>query len=792
MLFLILIIALLTITLVLLIGYWRIFRHPLPRRNGKTRLHGLNANVEVFWDERGVPHVYAQTEEDLIRAQGFLHAQDRLWQMELNRRVAQGRLAEIAGHSVLLADKLSRILGFQRLAQAEISRHSITDLQRLTWYTEGINAFLATHDDELPAEFTLLRIGIQPWQPADILAFNQVMAWALSANWETELMRAILQQELGSEMAMALEITYPVEHPTILPSHFDGKDTTALLEAYARIKQIWRLPGAGRGSNSWVLGPERSIGDAPILANDPHLEMLMPGTWYEMHLVAPEIAVSGMTFAGVPGIIIGHNENIAWGVTNGFTDAQDLYVERVRPDDPQHYSYQGQWHPFQEIQQEIKIRGEKEPHRFMVRLSEHGPIINDMLPVTALPPLAVRWTGQESLPNLDIIWDINKAQDWQSFNEILSGWIAPAQNFTYADRQGNIGYKLAGLVPLRTKGHGLVPTPGWDADYAWQGWVSAAELPASFNPPSGTIVTANNKITPDDFPYFLGADYLPGFRAARITQLLAAKQRFDCADCIAIQQDVLSLAAVQLLPYLQALTAHNQQEEKALTILQAWDGRMNKQSIGATIYAFTIRNLLDLVFTNKLGSWASYFLYDSFTPFLALNISVGKPVARLLTLLAEENPVLYDGDKTELLQHALANALAELSTQRGNKIDKKWQWGNLHCLTLRHPLGDARKVLRPIFNRGPYPVPGDGQTVWVGIASPHDQRVVVAPSFRMILNLADWEQGKMITSGGQSGHPADPHYNDQTARWLAGNYATMYWSRPVVEQHSVAIQTLHP
>jgi len=792
MLFMILVTALLTITLVLAISYWRIFRHPLPRRNGRIRLPGLKAGVEVLWDDRGVPHVYAQSEEDLIRAQGFLHAQDRLWQMELNRRVAQGRLAEIAGRSALPADRLARILGFQRRAEAEIDRHSAADRQKLNWYVEGINAFLATHADRLPAEFTLLRIGVQPWQPADIIAFNNVMAWALSANWEIELMRAILQQELGVEMAMELEIAYPADHPTVLPDHFDGTATTMLLEAYARIKQIWRMPGTGRGSNSWTLSPERSVGDAPILANDPHLEILMPGTWYEMHLVAPGLTVSGMTFAGVPGVIIGHNEKIAWGVTNGFTDAQDLYVEKVHPDDPKQYFYRHQWRSFREIREEIRIRGEKEPYRFTVRSSKHGPIINDILPEADLPTLAVRWTAQEPLADLDVIWAINKARDWPSFTAALASWGAPTQNFTYADRQGNIGYKLAGLVPIRSKGHGLVPAPGWDADYEWQGWVPAADLPGLFNPQEGAIVTANNKIAPDDFPYFLGADYLPGFRAARITQLLAGKQRFDITDCIAVQQDVLSLAADELLPYLRALTPRDQQEQKALTILQTWDGRMSTQSVGAAIYAFTVRHLLDLVFAEKLGPWARYYLSDSFTPFLSLNISVGKPVARLLTFLAEEKLPWYDGDRSELLHRALADALAELADLQGNKINKKWQWGHMHKLAFRHPLGDAKKLLRPIFNRGPYPVPGDGQTIWVGIALPHDRRVVVAPSFRMILNLADWDQGKIITLGGQSGHPADPHYNDQTGRWLTGDYGATYWSRPIVEEHSVATQILHP
>ncbi|HXF63847.1 MAG TPA: penicillin acylase family protein, partial [Caldilineaceae bacterium] len=576
----------------LLYIYWWLVQRPTPKLDGTFVLDCLEQPVEVRRDKHGIPHVYAQNRADLLRAQGFLHAQDRLWQMEQNRRIARGTLAEVFGESALEADRFSRIIGFRRAAKAELAVLEADARQLLTWYCQGVNAYIEQHQGKLAAEFNLLRVTPEPWQPEDILAHSKVMAWGLGINWESELVRLRLLQRLGPIRAADLEPDFPKQNPVIMEAV--GSETVTrllstaglLLNEYEKVKQWIGPAGDGQGSNSWAIAPKHSMTRRAILCNDPHLALQMPGVWYENHLECPDFRVSGASFAGVPGVVIGHNEHIAWGFTNACVDVQDLYLERAHPEDPTRFEYQGQWEPATVIEETIQVR-RGQPHVERVVVTRHGPLISNLVPEAAnAPPLALRWTGHEPGRILSALLLLNQARNWEEFQAALEGWSAPAQNITYADADGNIGYVLAGAIPLRRQNLGLVPAPGWDGAHEWAGMIPPRELPRLYNPPSGKIVTANQKITGDDYHHFLGAEFLPGWRAARLEEMLSEKERFSLRDMEEMQLDTVSKFAAALAPWFAQLDSDDPWVTVALGYLRRWNYRMDADSTPALIFQY--------------------------------------------------------------------------------------------------------------------------------------------------------------------------------------------------------------
>jgi len=524
--------------LIALIIYWLIYR-PLPGINGTVRVKGLRDRVEVIRDRWGIPHIYAGNEEDLFFAQGYVHAQDRLWQMEVHRRLASGTLAEILGGIALEADRFSRIIGFRRAAQADLALLDEETRRYLEAYSRGVNAFIETHRSRLPLEFTLLRHKPAPWTPLDTAAFAKFMGWALSCNWESELLRASLIEILGPERAAELEPPYPESNPIIIQSSkfkaqssnistgINRQDVATTLSGLSKVQRkvacFSSSGGTGEGSNNWVINGARSVTGKPLLANDPHLSPMMPSIWYENHLVGGDFAVTGASMPGIPGVVLGHNHRIAWGATNAYPDVQDLYLERLRTTSSgcPEYEFRGKWERAQVVREEIKVRGRREPVVEEVVITRHGPIISGLLTGEA-PPLALRWVGHQPSPMLQSL-RFNRARNWEEFVASLRSWSVPAQNMVYADVEGNIGYYMAGQVPIRAKGLGLVPVPGWTGEYEWTGYIPFEELPQAYNPPTGYIASANNKIVGEDYPYFLTLEPLPGYRARRIVDLIEAR-----------------------------------------------------------------------------------------------------------------------------------------------------------------------------------------------------------------------------------------------------------------------------
>jgi penicillin G amidase len=587
----------------------RVVRQPLPLLDGTPIIAGVRQPVEVIRDRWGIPHIYAASHDDLFFAQGYVHAQDRLFQMDVSRRVGAGRLSEIAGSYGLANDRAARIFGWHRAAEAQ-AQGILADKETAAAaeaYAAGVNAYIA--EGHLPLEFRLLRYQPEPWRPFDSAAWGTVLAWGLSVNWETELLRARLVAALGPERAADLTPILPDDYPTILPGVSAGaRFAEDLLAAYQELAASFPPGGMplsrAAGSNNWVVSGEHTTSGRAILANDPHLPPLFPAIWYENHLVGGDYHVTGFTSPGVPGVLIGHNEHIAWGITNAFPDIQDLYVERFHPDDPLLVEVNGDWQRVDERVERIHVRWRRQPHEERVRYTRHGPVISDLVSNSG-HDLALRWVYHEKGNHLAATLKICRAIDWAGFRQALHDWSFPSQNVVYADTEGNIGYVMPGRVPIRARGQGLVPVPGWTDNYEWQGWIPSTELPACFNPAEGMIVTANNQVTARDYPYWLTGEWLPPYRARRIADLLSNGKPLDVAAMQRIQQDTLSLPMQRFvslaLPSLDPPAALKPALRAASIRLRAWDGDMSAGSVAASIAFAWLAQFLEAVLDQALG-----------------------------------------------------------------------------------------------------------------------------------------------------------------------------------------------
>lgn len=802
MLFNIVIIAAITLIAVALVAgafflyvYWWLVQRATPKLGGTLVLDCLEQPVEVRRDRHGIPHIYAENRADLLRAQGYVHAQDRLWQMEQNRRIARGTLSEVFGAPALDADRFSRIVGFRRAAVAELAHLDGETSQALGWYCEGVNSFIEAHPGRLGAEFNLLRVNPDPWQPEDVLAHAKVMAWGLGVNWESELIRLRLQERIGSHRAADLEPDYPPSTPVIAEAVGSQEVTRGLstagllLNEYEKVKPWLGHPLEGRGSNAWAVAPKHSSTRRALLCNDPHLALQMPGVWFENHLVCPDLEVSGVSFAGAPGVIIGHNAQIAWGLTNAYPDVQDLFIERAHPDDPDRFAYGDEWEKAEALEETIVVRN-RDPHVERVVITRHGPLISNLTAQTATTvPLALKWVGHAPGQTVRAVLKLNQARDWQEFQAALADWAAPAQVVVYGDGDGNIGSLLAGAIPLRPQNLGLLPAPGWDEAYDWPGLIPAEELPRIYNPPSGLVVAANNKIVGDDYPHFMGIEYLPGWRAQRLQEMLTEKERFSLRDMEEMQLDTLSPYAAMLTPYFAQLGSDDPWVKIALTYLRQWNYRMDSESTAAIIFHYALCCLLDQVFGTKLGDLREPYYGIGSSPIFLISGFLLRAQARLLEIVRESPESIWYADasraprsREEVLHSALAEAVTRLRAEYGDNA-RRWAWGRAHQVRYAHPMGSVR-LFRSLFNRGPFPLGGDGTTPNQAYSPPilPLSLVHVTASYRQVIEVGLWDHTRSVITSGQSGHPLSDHYDDQITMWREGVYHPMPWSREAVEE----------
>jgi len=799
--------ALLAIVLVVgLIGFGTVFvavRRPWPRTDGEIQVDGLKAEVTVIRDQWGVPHVYASSSHDLVFAQGYVHAQDRFWQMEFWRRIGAGRLAEILGESALDSDRFIRTIGWHRTAAQEVGLLGDEERAVLEAYAEGVNAYISTHRRRLGLEFTILGLtGVkfepEPWTPLNSLTWAKVMAWDLGGNRTDELLRAHVAARLGTPALDALVPPYPEDHPVIVPHPLAGATLEAVPEAAF---EAYALGGGDQvGSNSWAIAGSRTKTGLPLLANDTHLSIQMPSIWYEIGLhcepVEPDCPynVVGFSFAGTPGVIIGHNERIAWGVTNLDPDVQDLFIERVNPENPDQYEYEGEWLDMEIVREEIHVAGEEEPVVVNARITHHGPIINDVVGGPdedwsfGWQPLAFSWTALQPSRMMQSVILLNQAGNWAEFREALSYWDVPSQNFIYADVEGNIGYQAPGRIPIRAAGDGSMPVPGWTGEYEWVDYIPFDELPRAFNPPEGYIVTANHAVVGPDYPYFISMDWAPGYRARRIVELIEADDAISTADAQVMHGDSSPAWADDVLPHLLVLPSDERRLAEALEMLRAWDRRAGRDSAGAALFEAFRVHLIDLTFGDELGE-------------PLLRRARDKATVALVDLLADDGSPWFDDVTTpevetrdEILLQALEAAVEELAETQGRDM-ARWRWGDLHTATFENQsLGQCGVgLIEAIFNRGPVPVDGTIATVnntSYDLDDPY--RVTWLSSQRQIVDLADLTRSVSMHTTGQSGHPYHRHYDDMIDPWRNIEYHPMLWERADVEADAEGVLVLGP
>ena len=796
-------ILLLLVTTVVISGGFFLIRRNFPAINGTINVAGLQAPVEIYRDSWGIPHIYASNSHDLFFAQGYVHAQDRFWQMEFWRRIGSGRLSEVLGKTTLEQDRFIRTIGWHRTAAQEWEQLDDEVRAVLEAYAEGVNAYISTRRGRLGLEFTILGLtGVkfepEPWSPLNTLTWAKVMAWDLGGNMDDELLRAHIAARLGTPAVSVLVPPYPDDYPVIVPHPLTGATLGTLPEAAFDLHPLGM--GDDIGSNNWVIAGSRTETGMPLLANDPHLGIQMPSIWYEIGLhcdpVGPDCPynVVGASFASSPGVIIGHNDHIAWGVTNLGPDVQDLFIERVNPENPNQYEYQGRWLDMEIVREEIKVAGEEEPVVVNVRLTRHGPIINDVAGGTeedwtfGWQPLALSWTALQPGTLVRSILLLNRASNWEEFREALGYWDVPSQNFVYADVEGNIGYQAPGRIPIRAKGNGSTPVPGWTGEYEWVGYIPFDELPRAFNPPEGYIVTANNAVVKPDYPYFLSMDWAPGFRARRIVELIEADPSLSLNDIQAIQGDNSPIYAQDVLPYLRTLSSNDARLADALDLLRTWDGRAVRDSVGAALFEAFRLHLIGLTFGDELGEQL-------------LRRARGMAGVALLDLLADEASPWFDDVSTpqvetrdEILLKALEEAVDELTEKLGRNM-ARWRWGDLHTATFENQsLGQSGiGLIEAIFNRGPVSVDGTLATVNnTGYSLNEPYVVSVVPSYRQIIDLRDFTHSVSMHTTGQSGHPYHPHYDDMIDPWRNIEYHPMLWERTDVKADAEAVLVLKP
>lgn len=768
----------------------------LPQYEGRLYADGLQALVTVRRDKWGIPHVHAQNRHDLFLAQGLLHAQERLFQMELNRRTANGQLAALFGEVALDTDRLSRTLGFARVAREIWEALDGGIKGDLTAYTAGINAYLASKPS-MPVEFSLLRHTPDEWTVYDSLAFSRVQAWALSHGWAGSLVRAQLIEALGADLIAEIEPEYASRNPVTLPNgvEFNKLKVDEMMSDPAGVfLGKGSMDGAGRGSNGWVISAEKSGTGHAILCNDMHLPVTSPPLWYTMHLKTDDgYHTTGVTLPGLPYVLVGHNERIAWGATLAFTDTEDLFLEKLDKNQRQ-YRFQDEWRDLTIIEEAIEIKGNK-THIEKVKMTHHGPIVSDVLPDTghtlSLSAMALRVDD-----GFAGFRDLNAAYDWDSFASAAQKIGSPTLNVVYADVDDNIGYWVTGRVPIRAQGDGRTPAPGWTGEYEWIGEVPPAEMPHSLNPERGYIITCNHRIVEDDFPHYLGSGWMNGYRARRLVDLFNEREKISLDDCAEFHFDVHSIPGRELTERLAGIETTDEDALTSLNILHEWDFEMAPDSCGASVYKLLVHRLAHIILGMGLGKdLAEQSLGVGPHPLLySVNEFHGHWPVTLMRLLDDPDTGWLSSvlGREATLIRGLAETTQELRELLGDD-PKQWQWGKLHTVTFEHSLG-IQIPLDKIFNQGPHPIGGDTDTVMQTAMKPNIPYTNnnFSPSYRQIINMGELEGAQAMHPPGQSGHIASPHYGDLIEPWLTGGYYPLTWSEADVAERTHHTLTLSP
>lgn len=787
-------VALVSIAVVFVVGTIFYMRSSLPPYEGSRTVKGLTGPVQIVRDTNAIPHIFAKTIEDAYFGLGFVHAQDRLWQMEIMRRVGAGRVSEILpanifGTPFLNLDKTMRVLAIYRHAEESVAAMSPRTKLILDAYSRGVNAWIETHKGALPPEFVLLQHTPEPWKPADSLVWGKLMALTLDGNWRGELLRARLLKAVGPDKLKDLFPDYPTDGPTTLGTVQQALQNVPL-DALYRITDS-RYTRKIMASNEWVVSGKRSESGKPLLANDPHLGFEAPNIWYLARLVGPDFDLRGATAPGSPAIVLGTNGYIAWGFTTTNLDSQDLFIEKVDPNNPNRYLTPDGSQPFSLRDETIKVRG-GDPVTIRVRETRHGMVISDVADPDGKATdggqvLALQATATDSGDTTaEAIIELDQAHNWSEFQNALRKYGGPMQNMVYADREGNIGFIAPGKVPVRRGGDGWLPSPGWTGQTDWTGYAPFDSLPRGYNPADGKFVNSNARIVPPGFPLFISRDWAEPYRQQRANALLQITPRQDLQTMAAIQADAFTPDAIDLLPLLLTAQAKHPLAQQAISMLRLWDMRMQRDRPEPLIYAAWLRALHRALYADELGD---ELFADARTD----------EVSRLVQMLTR-SPAWCDNVKTPQVETcqqtmgvALDNALTELSSTYGKRI-ADWRWGDAHHALFRNRLLGGLPILGGWVN-GDIPVDGWFHTLNRAGGIPGAKQPYAAAfgaTLRALYDTANLDNAQFSMPMGVSGNPFSPYYANMLENWRDFRFVTLQGQSSDVERRSIGKFWLWP
>ena len=755
--------------------------------SGDINVSNIKENISIIRDNWNIPHMSSKNKNDLFFAQGFVHAQDRLWQLEMSRRIAMGNLSEAFGEIALPTDRLTRTLGFNRLAYQDINLINSENLSFLQSFSDGINFYIENYPK--PVEFFLTRIKPKKWEPIHSVAWGRVMSWTLSHGWSGALTRQQIIDKVGIDLAEELNIIYPEKNPIELPNGFEFNKLSldGMYESITGPFLYKDMEGGGRGSNAWAVSAKKSISGAPILCNDTHLPIQIPSVWYINHLKSKNYHTIGATMPGLPGIIIGHNEKISIGITLSFLDNEDIFIEKISDKNDNKYIYNNEEIDFKIIEETIKIKNKKD-HIEKIRITKHGPLIGG---VTDHGKINISLCSQALQTNQMIngLFKLNHAQNWDEFVEACNILDSPPLNFVYADIYNNIGLWVTGKMPIRKNGEGQLPVPGWTDKFEWTDNIPPKNMPHLLNPKSGYIISCNNKITNKDYPYFLSHSFMNGYRAKRIEDVIKSKNIITFNDCKNLHTDFYSIPGTLILNgLLKNFKSAKPKVEKVLNAIIDWDGYLDSESIGGTVYQVFSYTLIRNIVEPKLGkSLCDKYLGKGEHPLLLPTSELlGHSIPALIKILQNGKSKWIKDSKSliKIIEKSLSDTCEWLEKNIDYK-EENWKWGKIHSISFKHGITLGQELLSLIFNIGPFPIGGDTDTVCQTAFNPVTPYKATewCPAIRFIIDLNDFDNSLAILPPGQSGVLGSKHYDDMLQPWLKGEYVPLYWSEDKIENN---------
>lgn len=791
--------------------YWTFFK-PLPDYEVILEVEGLEELVDVHWDSYGVPYIYAQSQDDLYFTVGYLHAQERLWQMTLSQIAMEGRFAEFLGEEFIPFDRYQRTISLWDTAKKIEQEAPDSLLTFLNRYSDGVNQFVENNRKSLPIEFTLLDVNPIEWTPTHSIAMSRMMAWDQNVHWWTELTYAYMAEELGEDQMGRFFPEYEDQYPTTLNNDqsLDLADAVLpVLNTEIEIRNLLSKKGTNFGSNAWAVQASKTENGQPILAGDPHMGISIPGYWFEVYYTIPDMKISGATIPGAPFVVLGQNEHLAWSITNMMADDTDFFIERLNPDNQNQYladstNGEAEYIDFEYREEIIKVN-DGDDVLYRIPVTQNGPIVSTIHPEQELmgnQQVSLKWMGHQVSHELWSLYKMNRASSIEEFEQAVSEFHSPAMNFIYADRQDNIALFSAASLPIRN-GNPLLFRPGWDEQYRWQNSIPFEELPKLINPENGFVAHANNKLHTDDYAHYLASFWESPSRITRITQFLEDSDSLNSSDMQRLQNDVYSEHAQEvteiILPVLRS-SSNNERFSEVLSYLENWNFQYESNSTAATLLDQFFINLSRNFLENSMGAQA----YNNLIRLEHLPVMI---VTRILnddgTFFSDGSEMPSTDTRDEIIRLTMDETIQQLNERFGPEM-LEWRWENAHTLTIKPPLlGDLSEapeapavfqtIVNNLFNKGPYSFPGHGMTVNKGQYSwdnPFDMNM--GASIRRIVDFSDTSRIFSVLPTGQSGNPLSTHYGDQTQLWLEGRYRYIYQDSTFFDQTSYQSMTLQP